>query len=281
VDLFDFRVHAWCLMSNHFHLLLESGASAGLSEFMRRLLTAYTIYFNRRHGRHGHLFQGRFQSRIVDKSDYLVALSRYIHINPIHGNKKANPEKYEGSSLKYYINGEEPPFLYTGEILSWFGGSRKDYARFIKDGLKEDIKPIVLQQRYIGGEAFVRRMNRRLKLLKTDGSSALEAERRRRDIKQKTEKRNAILIRDEVASYYGCSPENIIISRHARGVLRMARLVLMGLMRYFLPWTGRQITEFLGLNGGLDVHLKRLREKPEAVKVFEILKHQIKDRINT
>jgi REP element-mobilizing transposase RayT len=281
VELFQFRIHAWCLMPNHFHLLLESGEAPYLSEFMRRLLTAYTIYFNRRHDQRGHLFQGRFQSRVVDKSDYLVALSRYIHLNPTHGAEKAKPEEYEGSSLKYYIMGSEPPFLHTAEILSWFGGSRKDYALFIKEGLKEDLKPLVLQQRYIGGEAFVRRMNQRLKLLRTDGSGALEAARRRRAAKWETEQCIACLIRDEVAIYFGCSPERIINCRYARDSIGKARLVLIGLLRNFLPWTGKQITEFLHLNGGLDVHLKRLREEPEAAKALEIMNGRIKDKLRT
>ena len=99
--IFNFRIHAWCLMPNHFHLLLESTDQARLSELMRRLLTAYTIFCNRRRGRHGHLFQGRFKSFVVDKSEYLLELSRYIHLNPARMKKQVDPEIYYGSSLRF------------------------------------------------------------------------------------------------------------------------------------------------------------------------------------
>jgi len=112
-QLFDYRIHAWCLMSTHFHLFLESDQVPQLSEFMRRLLTAYTVYYNRRHRRHGHLFQGRFKSYIVDKSDYFLSLSRYIHLNPRETERPQDPFRYQGSSLRYYIKGGEPNFLHT------------------------------------------------------------------------------------------------------------------------------------------------------------------------
>ena len=82
-NIFSLRIHAWCLMPTFFHLLLETTDRPSLSEFMRRLLTAYTMYFNRRHKRNGYLLQGRFKSYIVDKTNYLLDLSRYIHLIPV------------------------------------------------------------------------------------------------------------------------------------------------------------------------------------------------------
>ena len=80
-DIFGVRVHAYVLMSNHFHLIVET-SKANLSEFMRQFNISYTGYYNRRHRRIGHLYQGRFKSIVVDKDSYLLALSRYVHLNP-------------------------------------------------------------------------------------------------------------------------------------------------------------------------------------------------------
>ena len=75
-------VYAWVLMDNHVHLLFKSGQQ-GISAVMRKLLTWYAQYFNRRHGRTGHLFGNRYKSILCDEDNYLLALVRYIHLNPI------------------------------------------------------------------------------------------------------------------------------------------------------------------------------------------------------
>src|SRR3989338_7612133 len=75
-------IHAWALMTNHAHILLQSGPK-GLPSLMRRLLTGYAITFNKRHRRHGHLFQNRYKSIICDKDSYFTGLVRYIHLNPL------------------------------------------------------------------------------------------------------------------------------------------------------------------------------------------------------
>ena len=73
---------AWVLMSNHFHLLMRTG-SQSLSDIMRKLLTGYALYFNRRHNRHGHLYQNRYKSVLCQEDVYLEELVRYIHLNPL------------------------------------------------------------------------------------------------------------------------------------------------------------------------------------------------------
>jgi REP element-mobilizing transposase RayT len=78
----DTAIYAWALMGNHAHILLRSGP-LGLSKYMKRLLTGYAVFYNRRHGRHGHLFQNRFKSIVVEEDAYFQELVRYIHLNPI------------------------------------------------------------------------------------------------------------------------------------------------------------------------------------------------------
>src|SRR5512134_1186294 len=88
LDIFGVRLHAYVLMSNHFHLIVET-PKANLSEFMRQFNISYTAYFNRRHRRIGHLYQGRFKAIVVDQDSYLLELSRYVHLNPIRVRRQA------------------------------------------------------------------------------------------------------------------------------------------------------------------------------------------------
>jgi len=89
-------IYAWALMRNHAHILLRSGVS-GLSDFMRKLLTGYAISYNRRHKRHGYLFQNRYKSIVCEEDSYLLELVRYIHLNPIRaGVAKKSDERILG-----------------------------------------------------------------------------------------------------------------------------------------------------------------------------------------
>ena len=82
VGSFEVRLYLYCLMSNHVHLVLET-PRANLGRFMHRWQTAYTVYFNRRHRRVGHLVQGRYGAWLVERDAYLLRLSRYVHLNPV------------------------------------------------------------------------------------------------------------------------------------------------------------------------------------------------------
>jgi len=268
--LFDFRVHAFCLLPNHFHLLLECGRNTALSELMRRLLTAYTIYFNKRHGRHGHLFQGRFKSLVVDKADYLLPLSSYIHSNPSRLKRAVDPETYEWSSLHYYLKGGEPVFLYTGEILGWFHGDRKEYARFVKDGLNEQTKPAIIGQRYIGNEPFVRRLKQRLEQREKKVKPSETLEKREKDTCRKEEERRAGLILLLVAEEYDYPPEILLQGQRRRGSLGQARTVLANILRDYLPWSCRVIAEFMKLKDYTTIyhHQERLRENKHLIAAY-------------
>ncbi len=95
-------VYSFALLDNHYHLLIET-PYANLSKMMRDLNGHYNKYFNKRHKRNGHLFQGRFKSILVDKDNYLLVLSRYIHLNPVRAGVTSKPENYSNSSMFYFI----------------------------------------------------------------------------------------------------------------------------------------------------------------------------------
>ncbi|MBN1900680.1 transposase [Candidatus Sumerlaeota bacterium] len=276
-DLYEFRIHAWCLMPNHFHLLLESGNRPALSSLMHRLLTAYTVYFNKKRQRNGHLFQGRFKSLVVDKADYLLALSRYIHLNPLNANITKTPENFDGSSLIYYVKGGEPEYLYTKEILAWFDGNRKKYAQFIMEGLNEDTKPPIIQRRFIGAEPFVRRMNARLKQMTMPGTRADKASRKRRIRFSEEEAKKASIIENITGEYFGLPVDMIRNAVYSRGLAGSARSILIYLLRCCLPWTLKDIAIYLGINEkrGVGYHLEKVLNNKSLIMTCEKIKKEL------
>jgi REP element-mobilizing transposase RayT len=120
---FGFRVYAYCLMTNHIHLAVETG-KVRLSRIMLGLQGSYTQAFNRRHGRVGHLFQGRYKSLVVQKDPYLLALVRYIHENPVLAGIVREPPDYRWSSDRWYRKRGGPAWLDVSSVLGMFGRRR-------------------------------------------------------------------------------------------------------------------------------------------------------------
>jgi len=142
-ERFAVIVHTYCLMDNHYHLLIET-AEPNLSVTMQWLNVSYATYFNRKHIRNGHLFQGRFKAILIDAEAYLKHLSRYIHLNPVRAKIIEKPELYRWSSYSAFIGKQKSPkFLMTDWLLSNFGSNtkkaRKNYKEFI-EGI--DIKAV-------------------------------------------------------------------------------------------------------------------------------------------
>jgi len=135
---------AWCLMPNHFHLLLRTG-TASLSTLMRRLLAGYAVTFNRRHRRAGHLFQNRFKSILVEEDPYLLELVRYIHLNPVRAQLVASVDALERYPWTGHavLMGHRPYLAQdTAPVLSCFGRTprqaRRAYREFVAAGLSPD-----------------------------------------------------------------------------------------------------------------------------------------------
>jgi len=140
-------IYAWVLMDNHAHLLFKSGQD-GISAFMRKLLTWYAQYFNRRHKRTGHLFENRYKSILCDEENYLIALVRYIHLNPIRAQIVKTIEeldRYSWSGHGTIIGTTKYPWMDVDSVLSQFSdGKRKaisQYRRFIMEGLGTERQP--------------------------------------------------------------------------------------------------------------------------------------------
>ncbi len=99
-----FEIYAYCFMSNHVHLVFKENETGAVSLVMRRLLTKYVMYYNRKYDRSGGLLENRYKSKVVDIDEYFLELLRYIHKNPVKAGLVQNPEEYEWSSYNEYIS---------------------------------------------------------------------------------------------------------------------------------------------------------------------------------
>ena len=160
-DRFGILVHSYVLMDNHYHLILET-PKGNLLKIMHGINSRYTINFNRRHKRTGHLFQGRYKAIIVDKDAYLIPLSRYVHLNPVRARMVEKPEQYRWSSYRGYIEkGKKDNWVEYSWVLSKFGQKRKraeqKYREYTEQSLIVKIEsPLkdLLGQVVLGGDEF-------------------------------------------------------------------------------------------------------------------------------
>lgn len=152
--------HAYCLMPNHYHLLLET-PSGKLSRGMQRLIGSYTQWFNWRHSRVGHLFQGRYKSIVVDQDAYLLELCRYIVLNPVRAGLVEHPGDWQWSSYESTAWPEPAqPWLSVRTVIGQFGShpgtARRAYRVFVMEGIGgpspwDDLAG----KNVLGGEGFV------------------------------------------------------------------------------------------------------------------------------
>lgn len=131
---------AYCLMDNHFHLLCYQNEKAVLSALMKSVMVAYSQYANRKYCRTGPLFESRFKASLVDKDDYLLHISRYIHLNP------RSWKRFPYSSLRHIRSADEPEWLQTEKILMQHE-SRAAYLNFVSD--HEDHKRILEEVKHV------------------------------------------------------------------------------------------------------------------------------------
>jgi len=167
-DRFNWVVHAYCQMTNHYHLLVET-VEGNLSAGMRQLNGLYTQRFNRRHGMVGHLFQGRYKAILVQKEAHLLELSRYVVLNPVRAGMVESPEDWQWSSYPFVINDSfAPEWLDTDWLLSQFGTrratARHAYAKFVLQG-RGLSSPLlaVKHQLLLGDVAFIKQHQATLK----------------------------------------------------------------------------------------------------------------------
>jgi len=173
-ERYGFLLHAYALMDNHYHLLMET-PKANLSQIMQNINTSYTVYINRKYQRSGHLLQGRFKGIIVDKDRYLVALSRYIHLNPVRAKLVKRPLNYPWTSYRAFIDQRvENSLVDIGDTLSYFSKRSnravRCYREFVEADEGRDENPFAkLEAGFLLGDgAFKAKVLRLIEWIKVD-----------------------------------------------------------------------------------------------------------------
>ena len=185
-------VHAYCLLPNHYHLLIRT-PRANVSSFMQSLQTRYAVFYNHRHRKKGHVFEGPYRAVLVQEDDYLLRLSRYIHLNPVRTKGYAGKpfaeivdalRQYRWSSYREYIGlAKRKPWmdydLLENQVLSLLGRKRGAYRKFVESGLAEsdrDLEGILREgnRLALGGAEFVEWVDERYRELSESGERCRE-----------------------------------------------------------------------------------------------------------
>lgn len=261
-EMYSVRLHAYILMDNHYHILIQT-LKPNCAEFMHRLNVYYAGWFNHQHNTCGHLYQGRYKAIIIDADNYLLEVSRYLHLNPVRSALAATKDaqrqwlrasSYRWSSLSGYVQrAKMRKFVYYDQILSMIGG-RRQYARFITEGIKTDVGNPLADIKYgllLGDDAFV-------KILRAEcieEGSRQEQPSFRELIVENIEPRRVI---ECVAAVYGVDTKEIL-NYYGNGEIRGVTCEL--LYRY----SGVTQTEIGKLLGGISYSgVSRLRKRLQS-----------------
>ena len=256
---FQFYMYAYCLMGNHYHLLFET-TQPNLSRIMQSLNTAYTVYYNVKRNRSGHLFCGRYKSILVDKESYLLELTRYIHLNPVRAKIVDTPEKYQWSSYREYLKKNKTGLINKVELFRYFKLSPAQYGKFVLDAIGKSINPLanVYGGFILGKTAFIKDT---LALLKEKVEGGDYAH------KKMIEGVDSGIIMQEVAAYY---KQDLEALRKAKKKPLLAKKIAVYLLKRLTALTNKEIgMEFgIGYSGvsWIAQDVERLARGEEKIK---------------
>lgn len=265
------QCYAWCIMNNHFHLLLQTGKT-GLAEFMRQLLTGYAIYYNYKHKRVGHLFQNRYKSIVCEEDEYLLPLIRYIHLNPVRIGEVSLGKlmDYRWTGHKEMVGSEKDEVIKKDDVLGYFGETeekaRRVYLKFMAEGVDESKDyeggglirsaggfDAVVRRRKDEREMYDERILGRGSFVEVVLDKIKEGDRRKRKIKDMKE------LMERVSKYYRIDVEDIMGSREKR--VRDARSVVVYLGNVYLDRSITELGKLLGIKqSGASSSMKRGKE---------------------
>lgn len=265
VNRFEIETHAYCLMTNHYHLLLHT-PRGNLGRGIRHLNGVYTQHFNRSQNRDGPLFRGRYKAILVDADVYLLHLSSYIHRNPLEAGMVKRLVDYRWSSYPAYVGRRKPPsWLYRDMVYSMLDGKAGRYRSFVEQGVDKDVQRFY-GGRYLspilGGDTF------KQKILERHGQDDPEVPERKR----LRELPSLDRVIDTVTTVVGCDRKHIYES--IRGRRNVARMLVAHFASSSSQLTQRQIAEALGMKHYSAVasslrRLRQLREYDDRVKQLE------------
>ena len=250
VDRFGVIIHCYCLMDNHYHLILET-PEANISRALQWLNVSYAVYFNKKRSRMGHLFQGRFKALIVNADEYLQILSRYIHLNPMRAKVVKQPENYLWSSYNAFIGIVKPPeWLEIMYVLSSFQKNQKKamnlYKKFCEDvdfeslenPSKNAVKGFIL-----GNDSFVKSIQEKLIFSNIEQSEIPQL----RKLKPRPTVEEVL---EAVGKEFTCKKKDIIRAGKKGNI---AREVAIYLSCFHTGLTGKEVGRYYGQISGARV----------------------------
>lgn len=251
-------VHGCVLMANHYHLLLET-PNGNLSQLMHYVNGSYTNYINRKRGRSGHLFQGRYKAILVERDSYLLELSRYVHLNPVRAKVVAKPEEYPYSSYRSYVSREKEDLVTRDLIWGMISKTRKDapksYREFVERAIGEELESPLknvyggvilgrgsfikealskLKENTLGDEGIAQRRALQAawgkegvtealcRFFKVSSEELFKGDKGRRDIGIHLMKRHAGLTNREIGQFFGGLSYSAVAKAHQRFSARLA-----------------------------------------------------------
>jgi len=270
-ERFEVETHAYCLMGNHYHLLLHT-PRGNLARAIRHLNGVYTQRFNRDQGRDGPLFRGRYKSVLVDADSYLLQLSRYIHRNPIEGKIVKRLESFPWSSYPAYINRTKPPsWLIRQEVYGALGGRAARYRQFVESNNEtEQIYSEGQTPPILGDNEF-----------KQVALSHFEGNRRETPAIKRTQSPPSMdTIATLVTQKLDVPVEQIYESR--RGQRNLARLMVMHFATTVGHMTHRQVAAALDMGhySSVSSGLQRLQKQLSENKHVQRIKAEIHEKIS-
>lgn len=240
VEKYRFLLHAYVLMGNHYHLIIET-PEGNLSRAMHYINSSYTTYTNIKRKRSGHLFQGRFKAILIDKDSYLLELSRYIHLNPVRAKMVDVPQAYRYSSYRAYIHGNVGDLTHTGTILGMMSGkgnaSRERYQDFVEAAAgDEERNPLdnVYGGMILGSEGFTRGI---LEMLKDEAIKGEEIANRK-DLRKRLDHQEML---QAVSAHFRVNPDHVLADRRST-----ARNAFVYLLKKYGAMGNREICELVG-----------------------------------
>jgi len=278
-------LYAFALMENHVHLLCRT-PRANLSRFMQRLLSSYALYSRYKHRHPGHLFQGRFKAKLVEDELYLLAVTRYIHLNPVKiaacrrlsaQERLARLAAYRWSSYGGYVAAAKAQEFVNYEVLKEYGrdlpAARRQYGIYVRACLIEDDSPLLeamAASRYaIGSSAFVEQTEERIEPRRRGRVQDQDLDLPRRTVSLEE-------IDAAVAGHFHVEPGVLSGHGHHAGP---AKAVALELAAQLADLSNREIGEHYGVSANaLGANRRRLARRPPVVEVIEKLGQQLRKR---
>ncbi len=277
---YHWRVFAFVLLDNHFHLFFQT-PEPNLSVGMQDLSGGHAGYFNARHRRSGHLFQGRFKAVLIEAEGHWLEVSRYVHLNPVRAGLAAKPEPWKWSSYPGYCRQSgRLDWMDYGPVLAEFGGDNRAgiraYRAFVEQGLRERLASPFSQAFHgviLGSQAFVEQVRARLNARDADPEVPL-LDRVRNVPRPGTEQ--VILA---VGEHFGCDPAQW---RSGRRCDELARAAAAYLLRQLTAQRAGTIAQSLGYRGSSSVSMACRRiEKAMETPDFAELIGQLAEKLTT